>query len=124
MPESLFLITLQASRLQLYQKKRFWHRCFPVNFAKFLRAPFFTENLCGCIWSSNDCNRRITCLIYCFTVWSTFRIPIWLLLELNLVATANDISDSKQLQKSWFEVPTNNHDTVVVALPIVITADS
>ena len=25
-------------------KKRFWHRCFPVNFAKFLRAPFFKEH--------------------------------------------------------------------------------
>ena len=26
-------------------KKRLWHRCFPVNFAKFLRTPFFTEYL-------------------------------------------------------------------------------
>ena len=26
-------------------KKRLWHRCFLVNFAKFLRAPFFTERL-------------------------------------------------------------------------------
>ena len=26
-------------------KKRFWHRCFPVNFAKFLRTPFLTEYL-------------------------------------------------------------------------------
>ena len=26
-------------------KKRLWHRCFPVNFAKFLRAPFLTEHL-------------------------------------------------------------------------------
>ena len=26
-------------------KKRFWHRCFPVNFVKFPRTPFFTENL-------------------------------------------------------------------------------
>ena len=25
-------------------KKRFWHRCFPVNFAKFLRTPFLTEH--------------------------------------------------------------------------------
>ena len=24
-----------------FLKKRPWHRCFPVNFAKFLRAPFF-----------------------------------------------------------------------------------
>ena len=52
------LIKLQASGLQLYKKresgtgvflwiwpatlskKKLWHRCFPVNFAKFLIAPF------------------------------------------------------------------------------------
>ena len=26
-------------------KKKLWHRCFPVNFAKFLRTPFLTEYL-------------------------------------------------------------------------------
>ena len=26
-------------------KKRLWRRCFPVNFAKFLRAPFIIEHL-------------------------------------------------------------------------------
>ena len=26
-------------------KKRLWHSCFPVKFAKFLRTPFFTERL-------------------------------------------------------------------------------
>ena len=26
-------------------KKRLWHRCFPVNFAKFLRTSFFIEHL-------------------------------------------------------------------------------
>ena len=26
-------------------KKSLWHRCFPVNFAKFLRTPFFTEHI-------------------------------------------------------------------------------
>ena len=26
-------------------KKRLWHRCFPVNFPKFLGTPFFTEHL-------------------------------------------------------------------------------
>ena len=25
-------------------KKRLWHRCFPVNFAKFLRTPFLQKN--------------------------------------------------------------------------------
>ena len=36
-------------------KKRLWHRCFPVNFAKFLRTPFFTKHfrwrLLSCILS-------------------------------------------------------------------------
>ena len=27
------------------QLLRLWHRCFPVNFGKFLRPPFFTEHL-------------------------------------------------------------------------------
>ena len=26
-------------------KKRLWHRCFPVNFMKFLRTPFLAEHL-------------------------------------------------------------------------------
>ena len=30
-------------------KKRLWHRCFPVNFAKFLRTPL-ENNLGGCFW--------------------------------------------------------------------------
>ena len=37
-----FLIKLQASTLL---KIRLWHRCFPVNFAKFLRPAFLTEYL-------------------------------------------------------------------------------
>ena len=43
--QSLFLIKLQAWGLQLWQKKRLWLRCFPVNFAKFLRTHFLTEHL-------------------------------------------------------------------------------
>ena len=38
-----FLIKLQRPATLL--KKRLWHRCFPVNFAKFLRIPFLTEHL-------------------------------------------------------------------------------
>ena len=36
-----FLIKLLAWPATLL--KRIWHKCFPVNFAKFLRTPFFTE---------------------------------------------------------------------------------
>ena len=28
-----------------FLKKRLWHRCFPVNFSKFLRTPVLTEHL-------------------------------------------------------------------------------
>ena len=35
--QSLFLVKLQTSSPA---KMRLWHRCFPVNFAKFLRTPF------------------------------------------------------------------------------------
>ena len=28
-----------------FLRKRLWHRCFPMNFAKFLRTPFLTEHL-------------------------------------------------------------------------------
>ena len=37
-----FLIKLQVCN---FIKKRLWHRCFPVNFAKFLRSPLLTKHL-------------------------------------------------------------------------------
>ena len=43
-----FLIKLQASGLrpETLLKKRLWHRCFSVNFAKFLKTSFLlTEHL-------------------------------------------------------------------------------
>ena len=36
---------IQSLRSATLFKKRLWHRCFPVNFPRFLRAPFFTEHL-------------------------------------------------------------------------------
>ena len=31
---------------------KLWHRCFPVNFAKFLRIPFLQNTLGECFWNS------------------------------------------------------------------------
>ena len=36
---------LRPARPATLLKKRLWHRWFPVNFAKFLRIPFLTEDL-------------------------------------------------------------------------------
>ena len=38
--QSLFFNKVAGLRLATLLKKRLWHRCFPVNFAKFLRTPF------------------------------------------------------------------------------------
>ena len=38
--QSLFFNKDAALRPATLFKKRLWHRCFPVNFAKFLRTPF------------------------------------------------------------------------------------
>ena len=44
---AFFLIKLQAlgRRPATLLKKRLWHRCFPMNLATFLTAPFVTEHL-------------------------------------------------------------------------------
>ena len=36
-----FLGKHQRQRPATLLKKRLWHRCFPMNFVKFLRTPFF-----------------------------------------------------------------------------------
>ena len=35
----------RSQRVATLLKKRFWHRCFPMNFAKFPRTLFLTEHL-------------------------------------------------------------------------------
>ena len=42
-----FLTKLQALGLRpaTLLRKRLWHGCFPVSFAKFLRTPFFTGHI-------------------------------------------------------------------------------
>ena len=43
--QGLFFNIVAGLRPATLLKKRLWHRCFPVNFAKFLRTPFLTEHL-------------------------------------------------------------------------------
>ena len=40
-------------------KKRLWHWCFPVNYAKFLRTPYFTKHLWATVYM-----KRSTLIIY------------------------------------------------------------
>ena len=38
--QSLFFNKVEGLRPVTLLRKRIWHRCFPVNFAKFLKQPF------------------------------------------------------------------------------------
>ena len=42
---SLFFNKVAGLRPETLLKKRLWHRCFPMNFAKVLGTAFFTEHL-------------------------------------------------------------------------------
>ena len=42
--QGLFFNKLARLRPVTLLKKRIWHRCFPINFAKFLRTPFLYSN--------------------------------------------------------------------------------
>ena len=43
--QSLFFNKVSGLRPATLLKKRLWHRCFPANFVKFLRTPFYIEHL-------------------------------------------------------------------------------
>ena len=45
MCQSLFVNKVAGLKSAVLLKKRLWHRYLPVNFAKFLSTPFFTEQL-------------------------------------------------------------------------------
>ena len=47
-------------RLATLLKKSLWHRCFPVNFAKFLRTPFLQNTSGGCFWINISSRRILT----------------------------------------------------------------
>ena len=51
--QSLFFNKVTGLRPATLLKKRLWHRCFPVNFAKFLRTPFL-QNTSGKLFSKGS----------------------------------------------------------------------
>ena len=46
--QNLFFNKVAGLRPATLLKKRLWHKCFPVNFAKFLKAPFLQNTSGGC----------------------------------------------------------------------------
>ena len=51
-------------------KMRLWHRCFPMNFVKFLRMPYFTEQFRWLLLTFRKIHRKYRC-------WSLFSIKVF-----------------------------------------------
>ena len=51
--QSLYFNKNAGLRLAILLKKELWHRCFPVNFATFLRTPIFKEHFWWLLLSIN-----------------------------------------------------------------------
>ena len=82
--QSLFFNKVAGPMPASLLQKRLWHRCFPVNFAKFLRTPFLKNTSGGCFWLYMDTKKF--CIWYfdlvlleiiqnfqeLFCSWSTF----------------------------------------------------
>ena len=49
--QGLFFNKVEGFRPATLLKKRLWHKCFPVHFAKFLRAPLLKNTSGGCFWA-------------------------------------------------------------------------
>ena len=48
--QSLFFNKVAGLSLATLLKRKLWHRCFPVNFAKFLRIPFLQNTSSDCFF--------------------------------------------------------------------------
>ena len=48
--QSLIFNKVAGLRPATLLKGRLWHRCFPMNFVKFLRTPFLQNNSGGCFY--------------------------------------------------------------------------
>ena len=57
--QSLFFYKVGLRPATLLNKS-LWHRCFPVNFAKFLRTSFLKSTFSGCLWRVKNLYRFST----------------------------------------------------------------
>ena len=69
-----FSIKLQAAAPATLLKKRLWHRCFPMNFAKFLRTPFSQNTPGWLLLYYFMCFIDLIVPKRCFELWNCSRI--------------------------------------------------
>ena len=63
-------------------KKRLWHRCFPVNFAKFLTTPFLQNTSGGCFCLDQHLNGCGTVIWKKYWEAELFKLEDWKMAKL------------------------------------------
>ena len=69
-------------------KKRLWHRCFPVNFAKFLKTRFSqnTYGDCFCTWLLKyTSENNVTSFVKFWTGLHGLEVKVWYIVNLSLL---------------------------------------
>ena len=93
MCQGLFFNKVAGLRPAVLLKKRFWHRCFPVNFVripKFLRILFFTKHL----WTT-------VCPYGMLPVVIIKTKTVSLFLQKNLICQYKNITSINMTIKKW-----------------------
>ena len=60
---------VSALRPATLLRKSLWRRCFPVNFTKFLRTPFFIEHLRWLLWKDGPHKRKMLLSVRSPRLW-------------------------------------------------------
>ena len=77
--QSLFFNKVACLSSATLLKKKIWHWCFPVNFAKFLKAPFFPEHFRVCFrMKSSILEIQATIVNKNPNYWKSFKGNEWL----------------------------------------------
>ena len=114
-PESLFketatLLKKSSHRPATLLRRRSWQRCFPVNFAKFHRAPFLPEYLPWLLlWEYKCCLSLARTPFALFNFW--FKVLFWSLKSKCLSKKA--VTKRCSMKKMFLEISQNSQETPV-----------
>ena len=104
--QNLFFNKVTGLRPAILLKKRLWHRCFPMNFAKFLRTPFVTEHLWWLFWKFAIIHNwwRIFQLLTSYRTVSPIFISSWKVLHQNYIIRQRHCVKSVQIRSDFWSV--------------------
>ena len=115
--QSLFFNKDAGLRAAALLKKRLWHKCFTVNFAKFLKALFLKEHLWWLLLSSQNVTPKV------FQNERPLNLICGWVLSFNSFGRGSNITKTN-LGLNTFYLTLENHNRGVVRAPQISTMES